>query len=105
MDAIQRSTQEIHQQEPQAGLISPETAYGGPLFPLYKEYSEEVYLDRAVVRRSEQDLARDASAAKVCFIVRSAIMHGRTAGEGSRVVRMDLRVLIQSKCMPSCVSV
>lgn len=97
IDAIEQATHEIHQQEPGAGLIVSETAYGGPLFPLYKEYNEEVYQDKTVVRRTEQDLARDASAAKVCFIVRSAIMHGRAAGEGSRVVRMDLRVLIQSK--------
>jgi len=86
LDLIQQATMQIALREPSLHLSLPETLTGGPLHALSKEFNLESY------RPMHNEITQ-----KVCFLVRSAIMHGRNATIGSRVVRMDVDLFISSE--------
>lgn len=90
LDLVQQATMKIALQEPALHLALPETLTGGPLHGLSREFDLESY------RPMHSEIAQ-----KVCFLVRSAIMHGRNASTGSRVVRMDVDLFITSECAPA----
>lgn len=100
LDAIQRATQQIVDQEPQLKLTWPETIYGGHFHPLYKEFNIEQHRDRSVqivgLPMSKEAHQRNENS-KVCLLVRTSLMHGTAAAAKSKVVLTDVKLLAQSK--------
>lgn len=88
------------QSQPQLRLTLPETILGGKLHTLFKEYDHEVWQDRTVQRITHADQLKyspENAPKKVCFLVRTAIMHGKAANTGSLAVNMDLDLFVKSR--------
>eukprot|EP00598_Pedospumella_elongata_P013970 CAMPEP_0185013418 /NCGR_PEP_ID=MMETSP1098-20130426/98793_1 /TAXON_ID=89044 /ORGANISM="Spumella elongata, Strain CCAP 955/1" /LENGTH=643 /DNA_ID=CAMNT_0027542485 /DNA_START=142 /DNA_END=2071 /DNA_ORIENTATION=- len=98
IDSIREATLKIAEADQSVHLSLPETIFGGQLYALSKEYDLERWNDRFVQHFKFNSLARGGEEPqKVCFLVRSAIMHGRNAARtNANEVRMDLDLFISS---------
>lgn len=100
VDSVLQATMKIAESE-SLKLALPETILGGKLHSLHREYDQEVWRDRSVQRITTAEqlkVATGESPKKVCFLVRTAIMHGKAANAGSTAVNMDLDLFVTSKC-------
>lgn len=99
---IHAATLKIAESEHSVHLALPETIFGGSLYALTKEYDLERWNDQSLKRVKFNSLSRGGETPqKVCFLVRAASMHGKSAAKGSTTVHMDLDLFITSKCIDS----
>eukprot|EP01032_Pedospumella_encystans_P022416 gene22416-25394_t len=98
IDNIRAATLKIAEADQSVHLALPETIFGGQLYALSKEYDLERWNDRFVQHLKFNSLSRGGQEPqKVCFLVRTAIMHGRNAvGNNTNRVRMDLNLFIST---------
>eukprot|EP01032_Pedospumella_encystans_P022417 gene22417-25395_t len=98
IDNIRAATLKIAEADQTVHLALPETIFGGQLYALSKEYDLERWNDRFVQHLKFNSLSRGGQEPqKVCFLVRTAIMHGRNAvGNNTNRVRMDLNLFIST---------
>ncbi len=103
IDSIREATMKIAEADQSVHLALPETIFGGPLYALSKEYDLERWNDRFVQHLKFYSLPRGGQEPqKVCFLVRTAIMHGRNAtGNSTNGVQMDLNLLVSCKNISS----
>jgi hypothetical protein len=89
--------------EPGLQLTIPEALMGGMLFPLFKEYIAETWIDRRPPSPPPQNAAQKAPG--VCFLVRVLALpqdRMRHANPYSRLMNKDIQLLVTSKCAPYC---
>jgi hypothetical protein len=97
VEAIRTETIAIHDRE-NLNLHLPETMHGGKYHMLYKEFDQELWLDRSVqkvTRRPKSKVLPESS--KVCLIVRTSMMQGKGAYQNTRQVPTDVTMLIKCK--------
>jgi hypothetical protein len=85
--------------EPALQLTIPEALMGGMLFPLFKEYIAETWIDRAPAPAPQQSAAKKPP--QVCFLVRVLDLpqdRMRHANPYSRFMNKDIQLLVTSKC-------
>lgn len=97
IDNIHEATMKIAESEHSVHLALPETIFGGPLYALSKEYDLERWNDQSLKRVKFNSLPRGGQTPqKVCFLVRTALMHGKNATKNANSVEMNLDLFITS---------
>jgi hypothetical protein len=109
IEQIREVTVSISMVEPRAGLVVPETIYGGPFYALYKEYNNEEWLDHTVretlkMKEAMPSTEKKSAIAKeldshICLLVRTTAMHGRATVQKSRALDTGLDTLVKCKCL------
>jgi hypothetical protein len=97
IDSIRDESLKLAASEPKLKLTLPETIYGGKMHALHEEHDRQLWMDRSTPRLPVRP-ATAPDASKVCLIVRTSLQQGKIARENSKLVQMDINMLISCKC-------